>query len=468
MISDLDSRTRDRAPGLPPQIPRQPGEPAGLGDAESGAGGPEGSGLAAVPMMRGGRGRPTMKDVASRAGVALKTVSRVVNDEPGVTPETATRVRNAINELGFRRNDSARLLRKGQTASIGLIMEDIGDPFYSALSRAVEDVAHWNGSLLFAGSSDEDPQREQELALALCARRVDGLIVIPASGDHRYLLPEIAAGVASVFVDRPAGLIDADAVLADNVGGTRAGVAHLIRHGHRRIGFIGDAPHIYTAAQRQQGYRDAMTEAGLPVEPSWVSMAKPTQDSVRDALTGMLTGPAPVTALFCGNNRVTVLALRATAGRRMAVVGFDDFELADLVSPGVTVVAQNPAEMGRRAAELLFGRLTGTRGPAQYIELGTKLIVRGSGEIRPDLQDQAHDHGEDHDTRGGDGRDDDRAVGRGGGPPSPPDVILGPLREGTKHRRAAARVIVCLRHARHSSCSGTYRRRGRRQLTALS
>jgi LacI family transcriptional regulator len=339
--------------------------------------------MAGEPIVRNGRGRPTMKDVATRAGVALKTVSRVVNDEPGVTPETASRVRNAINELGFRRNDSARLLRKGQTASIGLIMEDIGDPFYSALSRAVEDVAHWNGSLLFTGSSDEDPQREQELVLALCARRVDGLIVIPASGDHRYLLPEIAAGVASVFVDRPAGMIDADAVLADNVGGTRAGVTHMIRHGHRRIGFIGDDPHIYTAAQRHQGYREAMAEAGLDTGPSWVAMAKPTSVGIRDALGRMLAGPSPVTALFCGNNRVTVLALREIAAldARLALVGFDDFELADLVKPGVTVVAQNPAEMGRRAAEMLFGRLAGTRGPAQYVELGTRLIVRGSGEI---------------------------------------------------------------------------------------
>ena len=391
MISDLDRRPLDRAHG----IPSQPGEPPGLGGSgggftgpagpkrASGAGGPGGPG---GPVLRNGRGRPTMKDVATRAGVALKTVSRVVNDEPGVTPETASRVRNAINDLGFRRNDSARLLRKGQTASIGLIMEDIGDPFYSALSRAVEDVAHWNGSLLFTGSSDEDPQREQELVLALCARRVDGLIVIPASGDHRYLLPEIAAGVASVFVDRPAGMIEADAVLADNIGGSHAGVTHLIRQGHRRIAFIGDDPDIYTAVQRHQGYRDAMTEAGLDVDPSWVSMAKPTPDGIRGALAAMLAGPSPVTALFCGNNRTTILALReiAHAGRRLALVGFDDFEFADLLTPGVTVVAQNPAEMGRRAAELLFGRLAGTRGPAQYIELGTQLIVRGSGEIPPE------------------------------------------------------------------------------------
>jgi LacI family transcriptional regulator len=337
------------------------------------------------PIMRNGRGRPTMKDVASRAGVALKTVSRVVNDEPGVTPETASRVRNAISELGFRRNDSARLLRKGQTASIGLIMEDIGDPFYSTLSRAVEDAARSNGSLLFTGSSDEDPQREQELVLALCARRVDGLIVIPASGDHRYLLPEIAAGVVPVFVDRPAGLIEADVVLADNVGGTAAGVAHLISQGHRRIGFIGDGPHIYTAVQRHQGYENAMADAGIAVQDSWVCMAKPGQSVIRDALSRMLAGPSPVTAVFCGNNRITVLALReiATAGWRLALVGFDDFELADLLSPGVTVVAQNPAEMGRRAAELLYGRLAGEHGPAQRIELATQLIVRGSGEIPP-------------------------------------------------------------------------------------
>ena len=402
MVSDLDSRLRDRAPG----IPAQPGEPAGLGGpgahgataalagtagacGVSGFGGAAGVSRAAMGgefAVRNGRGRPTMKDVATRAGVALKTVSRVVNDEPGVTPETARRVRNAINELGFRRNDSARLLRKGQTASIGLIMEDIGDPFYSALSRAVEDVAHWNASLLFTGSSDEDPQREQELVLALCARRVDGLIVIPASGDHRYLLPEIAAGVASVFVDRPAGMIDANAVLADNIGGTRTGVTHLIRQGHRRIGFIGDAPHIYAASQRHRGYQEAMAGADLETDPSWVSMAKPAPDGIREALQRMLAGPSAITALFCGNNRITVLALReiAASGRRIALVGFDDFELADLVNPGVTVVAQNPAEMGRRAAELLFGRLAGTRGPTQYVELGTQLIVRGSGEIAPD------------------------------------------------------------------------------------
>lgn len=332
-----------------------------------------------------GRGRPTMKDVAAHAGVALKTVSRVVNDEPGVAPAKAAQVRISIEELGFRRNDGARLLRTGQTASIGLVLEDIGDPFYSALSRAVEDVAHQHGSLLFTGSSDEQPGREQQLSLAFCARRVDGLIIVPAAADHRYLLPEIEAGMAAVFVDRPAGMIEADAVLTDNITGARAGVAHLISHGHRRIGYIGDAAGIYTARLRYRGYLDSMTEAGLPVSQSWVAQAPPDPAGIGRAVASLLSGPAPVTAVFCGNNRSAVLTLRelARAGARPAVVSFDDFELADLLTPAVTVVAQDPAEMGRVAAGLLFRRLAGDHGPAQRVELPTRLLARGSGEIRP-------------------------------------------------------------------------------------
>ena len=232
--------------------------------------------------------RPTMKDVAARAGVGLKTVSRVVNGEPGVTAETEARVRAAIEALGFRRNDSARILRKGRTASIGLVLEDLADPFYGPLSRAVEEVSRAHGSLLINGSSAEDPDREQELALALCARRVDGLVIIPAGDDHRYLEPEIRAGIATVFVDRPAGRIDADVVLSDSFGGARDGVAHLIAHGHRRIGFIGDMPRIHTAAERLRGYRAAMEDAGIPVEDAWMSLGVTDPERVRRAATRLL------------------------------------------------------------------------------------------------------------------------------------------------------------------------------------
>ncbi|MDT3399009.1 LacI family DNA-binding transcriptional regulator [Streptomyces sp. B1866] len=326
-----------------------------------------------------------MKDVAARAGVGLKTVSRVVNGEPGVTPDTERRVREAITALGFRRNDSARILRKGRTASIGLVLEDLADPFYGPLSRAVEEVARAHGALLINGSSAEDPEREQELALALCARRVDGLVVIPAGDDHRYLAPEITAGIAIVFVDRPAGRIDADTVLSDNFGGARDAVAHLIAHGHRRIGFVGDLPRIHTATERLRGYHAAMAAAGLPVDPAWVSLGSTDPARVRAAAEAMLSGPSAVTALFAGNNRVTVTAVRVLAGRPgpVALVGFDDFELADLLSPGVTVVAQDSALLGHTAADLLFRRLDGAGGEARRVVLPTRLIARGSGELPP-------------------------------------------------------------------------------------
>ncbi|GGS74267.1 LacI family transcriptional regulator [Streptomyces cinerochromogenes] len=329
--------------------------------------------------------RPTMKDVAARAGVGLKTVSRVVNGEPGVTPDTERRVQEAIEALGFRRNDSARVLRKGRTASIGLVLEDLADPFYGPLSRAVEEVARAHGALLINGSSAEDPEREQELALALCARRVDGLVVIPAGDDHRYLEPEIRAGVATVFVDRPAGRIEADAVLSDNYGGARDGVAHLIAHGHRRIGFIGDMPRIHTAAERLRGYRAAMEDAGIAVEERWMSLGATNPERVRRAAEEMLSAPDPVTAVFAGNNRVTVTVIRVLAeqSRRVALVGFDDIELADLLQPGVTVVAQDAAALGRTAAERLFRQLDGSLVAPERIELPTRLITRGSGELPP-------------------------------------------------------------------------------------
>src|SRR5215469_14665366 len=155
-----------------------------------------------VHMVRGGP-RPTMKDVASRAGVALKTVSRVVNGEPGVTPETTERVLGAIEDLGFRRNESARLLRTGRTATLGFIADNCADPDLAAVCRGLEQVASDHDFMLQVGSTAGDPAREERLALSMCARRVDDLIVVSAADDQRYLAPEIDAGIAAVFVLRP-------------------------------------------------------------------------------------------------------------------------------------------------------------------------------------------------------------------------------------------------------------------------
>src|SRR4051812_35195724 len=221
-----------------------------------------------------GHRRPTMKEVATLAGVSLATVSRVVNGDGKVRPDLTERVREAVGLLGYRRDLTATNLRRAdrQSASVGLVFDDVANPFHAALLRGVETVARTRGVLPLVGSSDEDPARERELAEAFLSRRGDGVIVVPAGQDHSYLRAERDAGVALVFVDRPPGFIDADCVLSDNAGGAFAATAHLIAAGHRRIAFLGDRERIFTAAERLRGHRDALAHHGLAYDPALVRM----------------------------------------------------------------------------------------------------------------------------------------------------------------------------------------------------
>jgi LacI family transcriptional regulator len=307
--------------------------------------------------------RPTMKDVAARAGVALKTVSRVVNGEPGVTPETARRVLGAIADLGFRRNESARLLRTGRTATLGFIADTWAGPDAPAVYRGLETVALEHGYLLYSGSTDTDPGREQRLALAMCARRVDGLVIIPAPGTHDYLVSEIEAGVAAVFVLRPPERVRADAVLPDERGGARAAMGYLLAQGHRRIGFLG-GPDGHRCRMLRAGCAEALSLAGLPAAQTLLHRC-----------AGSLAA-AGVTAVFCADQERTREALRAGLGDRVAIVGFGDFELADLVSPPVSVASYDPVLIGQTAGELLVRRLAGDQAPPRLVEVPVRLIVR--------------------------------------------------------------------------------------------
>lgn len=329
--------------------------------------------------------RPTMKDVARSAGVSLKTVSRVVNGEPGVTEATAERVSSALSRLSFRRNDIARSLRHQMTtSSIGLVTKDLANPFYAALARAVGEVAYRRGFLVLSGSSDESEEREREILTAFLGRRVDGLIVVPTGGSHAFLERERAAGVQLVFVDRPATGVSADTVLIDNAAGVAVGVRHLAQHGHRRIGYLGDKPDIYTAVERMRGYRTAVDTLGLESHPGLVCQGLHDSAVAEERALSMLGSSNPPTALFAGNNLITAGVLRALRrrGDRVGLVGFDDFDLADLVDPPVTVIAQDAEVLGRRAAERLFARLAGDLGPTVTEVLPTRLITRGSGEVR--------------------------------------------------------------------------------------
>jgi LacI family transcriptional regulator len=327
-----------------------------------------------------------MRDVAERAGVSLKTVSRVINEEPGVAVATAARVVDAIAELGFQRNDLARSLRQGVTSStLGLVIEDVANPFYSAIAQAVESAARDRGYLLITTSCEEDPERERELVEALLRRRVDALLLVPASRDHAYLARATADGTPVVFLDRPPVGLDADAVLLDNLGGARAAVEHLLAHGHERIAVIADPPELYTAAERLAGYREALAAAGVPIQEELLRLGThdaPQAETVVRELFALPPDHRP-TALFAGNNRNAVGALRALrdAQQPPALVGFDDFELADLLS--VTVVRHDSQRMGAHAAALAFDRLDGALQQPRTVIVPTELVVRGSGEVPP-------------------------------------------------------------------------------------
>src|SRR5215218_4723009 len=246
-----------------------------------------------------------MKDVANLAGVSIATVSRVVNGSE-VRPELAARVNDAIDVLGYRRDVTASSLRRADrySASIGLVIEDVSNPFFSAVHRGVEDIAREHGTLTFAGSSDEDPARERELVEAFAARSVDGLVIVPCSTDQSYLQHERARGTALVFVDRPPRFVDADAVLTDNVGGARAAVAHLVAAGHRRIAFLGDRPAVFTAAERLRGYHEALALAGIDPDPALERVGLVGADAAESAARELLLAPQPPTALFAAQNLI--------------------------------------------------------------------------------------------------------------------------------------------------------------------
>jgi LacI family transcriptional regulator len=325
-----------------------------------------------------------MKDVAAVAGVSLSTVSRVVSGNPLVAPELAVKVERAVEVLGYRHNHTAGTLRRanGLSASIGLIFEDVSNPFFSAVHRGVEDVARARSVVTFAGSSDEDPERERELVEAVLDRRVDGLIIVPTAEDHAYLQRDIDAGTALVFVDRPPASIDADSVLSDNRGGAERAVSHLIAHGHHRIAFIGSPPIRYTAIERLAGYRSALSRAGVAEE---LVRHPEVAGEAYDIALEMLAAPSPPTALFTSQNLITLEVLRALHRRKrqyeVALVGFDDIELAASIEPAISVIEQDARGIGRTAAELLFSRLDGYSGPARRVEVPTTLIARGTGEI---------------------------------------------------------------------------------------
>jgi len=339
---------------------------------------------------------PTLSQVARKAGVGTTTVSRVINGGDRVSPKTLAHVRHVIETLGYMPNQAARTLKGHRTKTIGLIVPSIADPFFSSCAEAVQAIARTNDSLLIVTVTGNDSRSELDNLSVLIRHRVDGLIIVPAdSTSHglRDLLARVAMPV--VAIDRPISNSSIISVVADNLKGAMTATQHLIDHGYKRIVCLTGESSLYTIGERMKGYRQVMQSAHL--EPIFNTSVMDYK-SAESAIKSLLAGSNPPDAIFALKNSTTIYAFEAlqklniAVPQSIALLGFDDFELASTVQPSISVIEQPVEEIGRRAAEILFeqlfddGRKAGSAAasnqPRQF-KLNTRLIQRSSCGCTP-------------------------------------------------------------------------------------
>ncbi len=342
-------------------------------DAEAGA----------TARPRGAHPRARITDVAERARVSIKTVSRVVNDEPGVREETRTRVRAAIDDLGFVPNTTARSLKTGGQDAIGVVIDAISDPFFADLVSVLEELAAEHGMSLLFASTGFDADRERGDLQRLAGHQLRGLIIAPV-GVSAQELQVLRRRFPIVSVDRVREGIDS--VIVDDFGAARDAARHLVEQGHRRIGFIGDDPAYPTNSARLAGFRAALDEAGIPVDESLIVGHPRTRSAMADVSAALLARPDAPTAVLCATSRAAIAtmdAIRAAGTQGLALISFGDFELADLFTPAITVVDHVPRPIATAAFQRLLELFDDPASEPQRIVLPTSLIQRGSGELPP-------------------------------------------------------------------------------------
>jgi LacI family transcriptional regulator len=316
------------------------------------------------------------------------TVSRVVNGGSYVSPATEKRVRTAIRRLGYTPNEAARMLKGQRARMIGLVVPDLADSFFATCANAVQEVAGTHGYMTLIVTSGRSIETESDEIAMMAARRIAGLLIVPSrSGADKRLRELEQAEIPLVALDRTLDGIDAGQVIVENAGGAEEAVRHLIGHGHRRVICIGYDAKVYTVHQRILGYRRAMKEAGLKAE-MWTNLT--TAASAEALLGRLMSEPDRPTALFSLNNVTTIHALQAVRAMQLrlpsdlAIIGFDDFELAPLLETPLTAVRQPALELGRSAARMLFDMIRHSRDgatgskPDRRIVLPTQLILRAS------------------------------------------------------------------------------------------
>ena len=328
---------------------------------------------------------PTITDVAREARVSASTVSHVINETRYVSDEVKQRVHAAMEALNYQPNVIARSLRTRETLTVGVVVSDVTNPFFTSIVRAIEDEVLKQGYSIILCDTDEKPEREQAYLRLLMGRRVDGLIVAPSSGNADLLRSAIESGLPVVLLDRSIPGLTADVVLSDNESGAFDAVSYLIGMGHRRIGIIAGRLEVSTGADRMAGYVRAIRTHGIPADESLIEVAKFKRDIAYDKTMKMLNRAEPPTALFVCNNVMTAgtMAALKAAGKKVpediSVIGFDDSEWAALMDPPLTDVAQPIVELGTRAAQTLMRRISrGRVKTPRAVVLKPELILRDS------------------------------------------------------------------------------------------
>jgi LacI family transcriptional regulator/LacI family repressor for deo operon, udp, cdd, tsx, nupC, and nupG len=331
----------------------------------------------------------SLKDVASKAGVSIATVSRVINDAQNISDETRFRVQQAMKALSYRPSRIAKRLRSKSVAGnlVGVMVPDISNPFYIDVLTGIEDYMHSHNYLLIMCNFSQNEQREQLYLDALVSESVDGLIVAPAHEEDEKIRALEKDNIPFVCIDRGLKNVNADLVLVENEEGAYRAVRFLAEQGYRNIAYISGLLQIPTSRQREAGYQRALQESNIPIQEDLVKYGDSSRKSGVELARELLIQDNRPDALFTGNNLITLGALETInemglkIPEDIAIIGFDDMPWSSTLNPPLTAVRQPAYEIGRRAAELLYQRILEPGRPNVKIVLDTKLMIRKSTRL---------------------------------------------------------------------------------------
>ena len=330
----------------------------------------------------------SIKKIAKAAGVSTATVSRVLNGSDKVREPTAKRVMKVVEEMNYRLDHVARRMKVKAADSLilGLIITDIGNPFFSNVARGVENVAFKNRHVMLICNTDENPEKEKFFLNSMLSEKVSGAIVVPTTGNgnDRFFERLVADGFPMVMVDRRIKNLNVDSVSIHNESGAYQAVQRLVRNGHKRIGIICGIKGLSNTEERFEGYKKALKEAGIPISKELITYGNYVESGGREATETLLSLGNPPTAVFSTNNLMTLGCIKELYKRKisipgeMALIGFDDSTWAEALIPPLTTVKQPGYELGMNAAELLIKRLNNPDSSTINIVLNPELVVRES------------------------------------------------------------------------------------------